>query len=129
MSDQNHKQKRKPNASIFKIFFAVSIISVLLFGGMTFYSWPRFSKNRAENMEQNINKISVGMTKQQMKDLFGKPDDYTPKLPFFGYDNGVERASYWLYLYLDDDFSHQIEFDPTTGLVTKSEKVSTGIGL
>jgi hypothetical protein len=129
MSVQNDNKKKNTRTLVVRVLSAGVIISVLLFGGLTFCGGPRISKVRAENMERNVNKIKIGMPKKELKDLLGKPDDYTPKLPFFYDDRGLERASNWSYLYWDDDFSHQIDFDSNTGRVTKSEKVSTGIGI
>lgn len=128
MSIQNGKQKGKARTLIIRVLSAGVIISLMLFGGLTFCSGPRVSITRAKNIERNIDKIKIGMTKQELKDLLGRPDYYALKPPFF-YDNReLEKASSWSYLYWDDDFSHRIDFDPQTGRVIKSEQVSTGVG-
>jgi hypothetical protein len=109
-----------------KILSSYTISLIILFGVVG--CGPRFSKSRAEYMEQNISKIKINMTKQELKNTFGTPDYYAPKLPFF-YDSGdLEKADNWIYLYPDDDFVHQIHFDPHTGRVTRSEKISPGMG-
>jgi hypothetical protein len=105
----------------------VFIITLIILFGVVRCDGPRSSKDRAEYMEQNIDKIKINMTKQELTNIFGKPDDYAPKIRFFYDDGGLEKASSWSYLYWDDDFSHQINFDPRTNRVIKSEKVSTGI--
>lgn len=127
MSIQNGKQKGKARTLIIRVFSAGVIISLMLFGGLTFCNGPRFSVTRAENMERSIDKIRVGMTKQELKNLLGRPDTYSSRSSFFYDDRELEKASSWAYLYWDDDYSHQIDFDPQTNKVIKSEKVSIGL--
>jgi hypothetical protein len=102
-------------------------VNSIIFLGMVGCDGQRSSKDRAEYMEQNVGKIKINMTKKELISMFGKPDDYAPKIRFFYDDRGLEKASSWSYLYWDDDFSHQINFAPHTNKVIKSEKVSTGL--
>jgi hypothetical protein len=103
------------------------IIASIVFLGVVRCDGQRSSKDRAEYMEQNVDKIKINMTKQELINMFGKPDDYAPKIRFFYDDGGLEKASSWSYLYWDDDFSYQINFDSHTNRVIKSKKVSTGL--
>lgn len=103
------------------------IAAIFLFGVIG-CSQPRFSESRAKYMEQNTNKIKVNMTKQDLRDTLGKPDYYDPKASFSYDEKGLEKANSWLYFYPDDHFSHQIDFDPHTGKVISSKKVSTPTG-
>jgi hypothetical protein len=107
--------------------FSIYVVIAIFFFGLTRYCDPPFDKNRAGYMEQNTDKIKIGMTKQELKALLGKPNDYAPKLRFFYDDEGLEKATSWLYLYPDDHMSHHIEFDASTGRIIKSEKESTGL--
>jgi hypothetical protein len=110
-----------------KMFFLHTIKLIILFGAIG-CGGPNYSKSRAEYMEENINKIKINMTKQELKNIFGEPDYYAPKVPFF-YDGGsLEKAHDWTYIYPDNGFAHQIHFDPHTGRVIKSEKIGVGMG-
>jgi hypothetical protein len=103
-------------------------ISLTILFGLVGCGGPNYSRSRAEYMEQNTNKIKVNMTKQELKNIFGEPDYYVPKVPFF-YDSGsLEKADNWIYLYPDEGFAHQIHFAPHTGRVIKSEKIGVGMG-
>jgi hypothetical protein len=102
--------------------YAISLTILFGCGG------SNYSRSRAEYMEQNTNKIKVNMTKQELKNIFGEPDYYVPKVPF-SYDSGsLGKADSWIYLYPDEGFAHQIHFAPHTGRVIKSEKIGVGMG-
>jgi hypothetical protein len=104
--------------------FSMGTIICIVFFGLVGCNEHIYSKSQAEYMEKNVGKIEINMTKQEIKDIFGKPDYYAPKLPLFYDDGGLEKASSWLYLYPNDDFSHRINFDLRTGRVIKAEKES-----
>jgi hypothetical protein len=113
--------------SAMKMLPLYTVMIILFFGLTGFFGEPRFDEKRAKYMEQNVAQIKVGMTKQELKSMLGRPDYYEPKKAFFYNDGGLEKASSWSYLYPDDDFSYQIDFNPKTGKVIKAEKLSTPI--
>jgi hypothetical protein len=109
--------------SAIRIFSICTIIFTAFFG-LVGCNEHMYSRNQAEYMEKNADKIKINMTKKELKDMFGKPDSYAPKIRFFYDDEGLEKASSWLYLYPDGDCSHRVDFDPLTGRVIKAEKES-----
>jgi hypothetical protein len=129
MLSQNNNHLISKNGNLWGISpiktFTVCTAAIIVFGVFG-CDRSRFSENRAKYMEQNINKIKIGMTKQELKSVLGEPDDYIPKSNSFN-AGGSEKATVWLYLYPDDHMSHHIEFDNRTDKIIKSKKESTGL--
>jgi hypothetical protein len=129
MTTQNDRSRQKTNKYIFTaLCLGIISVPVSFVVVSVFFSGPHYNRVQAEYLEQNVGKIKVGMTRQEIRKLFGKPHEYS-RQSFFLYNDGeLERARSWFYLYPDDDFSRQVDFD-STGKVIGSEKVNSSVTL
>lgn len=98
------------------------IAMIVIFFVLTRCDVQMYSESRAKYMEKNVDKIKINMTKQELRDMFGRPDDYEGRALFLYDERGLEKATSWLYLYLNNDLAHRIDFDLHTNRVIKAEK-------
>jgi len=73
------------------------------------YAAPETKKAHIIN---NYSKLSLGMTKQQVYDILGKPDVETEILPKFKFERPKSRGWEWTYyIYKTDDWGQNLKYD------------------
>jgi outer membrane protein assembly factor BamE (lipoprotein component of BamABCDE complex) len=91
---------------------------------------PRWTDQRERILRQNGNAVRIGMSRQEVENLLGKPDAYTPRLDptrLLYIDSHMEKAEKWVFLDPEDsDFAKAIYFDIKTEKVTKISRENSG---
>lgn len=103
------------------------MILILFTNGCTAHS---NNKNR-EALKANVERIQIGMNRQEVKELLGKPDSYSPKSDpthILYIDRDMEKANSWEYIDLEDsDLANKFIFAPGTSKIIKIEKINSSV--
>ena len=89
-----------------KFLYFIIIIAVIFFGWNYLFKWSPESQNAIKNVE-NSKLLSTGMTKHEVFNIMGQPNDSTiskknPKLIIYYYSPPL-MASDGIYLYLNNE--------------------------